>query len=566
MLFWIIATAFLLVCLAVLLAPLFRKQPAMEDRSEHEIAVYRDQLAEIGREVDVGLISGTEAEAAAAEVSRRLLLADRQRRHGPGPAGRLRDRARGAPLLAVALSAMLAATTVGLYLHLGSPGAWDVARTASAAREAISAEHQSVDMGAAVQRLAARLEADPDDLDGWILLARSYTAISRFGEAAEAYRAALDLAPEDPDLRSAFGEALVLAARGSVTPQARAAFDAVLASRPDNPRSRYYLGLAEAQSGHGTKAIEIWQALRNDSPTGAPWLPALQQRIDETAEQYQIAVAPGQPVMVPPSGPDAEAMRRVGAMPADEQEAMIRGMVARLAERLATQPDDLQGWLQLARSYQVLGQAAKARDALDEAALAAAKMGPEAQGQVEQARQALLTENPAANEHSLAEPQRGPAQFAVPTGAQREMIIGMVERLAARLRSQPEDAAGWLRLGRAYAVLGEPVNARTAYDEALSREPGSLNLLQAYADATLETGAVGAVAELPPYSVSILRNLLAVDSGNPQALWLLGLVEAGAGRPQAATELWRLLQADLQPGSAQFAAVSARIDQLEGRK
>ncbi len=566
MLFWLIAAAMLAAVVAILLASWLRKPVHLANRSDYEVAIYRDQLAEIDREVEGGLISGAEAEAAETEVSRRLLVADRQRRRVSGSASKSQGKGLRALSLAAGLSVFLAMTTVGMYLHLGSPGAWNSAQTASAAREAIAAEHQSAGMSEAVQRLAARLRANPNDLDGWVLLARSYTAISRFKEAAETYKAALGLAADDPDLRSAYGEALVLAARGTVTPLARDAFDAVLASRPKDPRSRYYLGLAETQSGRGAEAIEIWQALEGDSPAGAPWLPALQQRIDETARQYQIALAPRQPVMAPQSGPDADDMRRIGEMPASEQDAMIRGMVARLADRLASQPDDLQGWLQLAKSYQVLGQAAKARDALEGATVAAAKMGPDAQTKVEQAKQALLAEASAPNELSLAATPQGQAQPAGPAGEQREMIRGMVERLAARLESEPEDAAGWLRLGRAYAVLGEVANARAAYGEALARQPGSLSLLQGYADATLETEATGAVTALPSYSITILRNLLAVDSGNPQALWLLGLVEAEAGRPQAAAGLWRRLQSSLRPGSARSAAVAAQMEQLEDRR
>ena len=148
MLFWLIAAVLLAATVAVLLAPLLRRPPSLASRSEHEAAIYRDQLAEVGREFEGGLISRTEAEAAKLEVSRRLLAADGQQGGTSAQSGRSSGSRRAVAMAVVALLPPSAA--IGLYLHLGSPQAWDATQAA-----ALAAEHQNAGMSEAVQRLAA---------------------------------------------------------------------------------------------------------------------------------------------------------------------------------------------------------------------------------------------------------------------------------------------------------------------------------------------------------------------------------------------------------------------------
>lgn len=558
MVFWLIVAAVLLGASAFLVVPLLRRPEPAPGRDRYETAIYRDQLAEIDRDLERGLIAAPEAQAARTEVSRRLLAVDGHPGGLASPGEAVRSPRPGIPGAGIAVGAFLPTVAVGLYLLLGTPQAGEQMQTASGGRDEIAAQHEGVDMGAAVDRLAERLQQNPGDRDGWILLARTYTTVRRFQEAAAAYEAALALTPGDGELRSAFGEALVLAAGGIVPPRAREAFEAVLSERPGDPRSRYYLGVAEAQSGRGSEAIRLWQALEADSPADAPWIPAVRQQIENTARQYDIAVVPSQPAAARPSVAGAADPGDAGKMSPGGQEDMIRGMVDRLAARLQEQPDDLDGWLRLARSYRVLGEQQKASEALAAAAAAAENQGAEAQQTVEQARRSLLGDTAAV---AGAQSARVPPADA-PSAAQAEMVSAMVERLAARLQQEPEDAAGWLKLGRSYAVLGEPAKARAAYSEALTRQPGNLALLQSYADTTLETGADGAATSFPDYSLTVLRNLLTVDPGNPQALWLLGLAEVGAGRPQAAAELWQRLLAGLQPDDERFRTVALQLEAL----
>ena len=202
-----------------------------------------------------------------------------------------------------------------------------------------------------------------EDGEGWTLLARSYLTLGRYAEAVEAYRQAWRLAGEDAHLAAAFAEALVLASDGTVTPEAQAAVEASLARDSTEPRARYYRALGAAQAGDLEAALAQWTALEADSAPDAPWLPALRTRIAESAAALGIETEERAPL-----GPSAEDIDAASTMDADDRTAMIRGMVTGLAERIAAEPDDLDGWLMLARSYTVLEEPRNAADAYARAA------------------------------------------------------------------------------------------------------------------------------------------------------------------------------------------------------
>jgi cytochrome c-type biogenesis protein CcmH len=232
------------------------------------------------------------------------------------------------------------------------------------------------DLAAAVTQLEQRLAKEPDDADGWRLLSRSYGLLGETEKAADAARraAALDAKgggePADP---SAAGEDLVTANSGKVVPEARRLFEAALAANPGDPRARFFLGLGEAQDGHGDQALTSWLALEADSPPDAPWLAGLRANIDRLAgsmgigtddlAQRRAALAKAPPAAGATPGPSAADVAAAATMSSDDRAAMIRSMVQRLADRLEHEPGDVDGWLRLGRAYGVLGEQQKSLDA-----------------------------------------------------------------------------------------------------------------------------------------------------------------------------------------------------------
>ena len=207
-----------------------------------------------------------------------------------------------------------------------------------------------------VERLVARLEQQPDDMEGWRMLGWSYLNTDRAQDAAAAYRRATVLAPENAELQASYGEALVRAEGGTVSPTALAAFEEALRLDVSEPRARFFIGLVKEQKGERRAALDDWQALIAAAPADAAWLPGLRQRASAQALELGSGPAATVPVV-------AEVTTGETGAPAGQQ-VMIEGMVGGLESRLTQNPLDADGWIVLARSKKVMGDEAAARAAL----------------------------------------------------------------------------------------------------------------------------------------------------------------------------------------------------------
>ena len=345
--FWLLAGGLILVTLAVLAVPLMRGGRKETPRAEHDLAVYRDQLSEVERDRDRGLLTPDEAEAARHEVERRLLAAAADRPEATS------SHARGRSVTLAVLAVVVCGGSLGIYALLGAPG---VPSLPHAARQAPNDGAPA--MAQAVEQLAARLAEAPEDPRGWNLLGRSYAQLGRYREATNAFRQAILHGDDSATAQVNLGEMLVAAQNGVVGPESRQAFAAALQRDPAEPRARYYAGLAYAQDGLLTQALTVWQDLLRDSPPEAPWRDLLRQQIAALQTELGQSPAPTGP------GPDQSDVAAAAAMSKAEREAFIQSMVDGLAARLEQTPDDLDGWLRLTRAYTVLGQRDQAEAAL----------------------------------------------------------------------------------------------------------------------------------------------------------------------------------------------------------
>ena len=139
-----------------------------------------------------------------------------------------------------------------------------------------------------VERLAASLERDPGNLEGWLLLGRSYVVLQRYPEAVGALRQAAALSGGDPDVLAMLGEAIVWANGGVVVPEAVRVFRQALETRPGDPASRFHLALARAQAGEVREAYDMWLALAAETPADAPWRGDLEALIGQAAEVLDV--------------------------------------------------------------------------------------------------------------------------------------------------------------------------------------------------------------------------------------------------------------------------------------
>jgi cytochrome c-type biogenesis protein CcmH len=343
-----------------ILVPLLRGSQSAPTRASFDQAVYRDQLRELDRDIARGLITPTEAKAARLEIQRRLLAAD-QRTVTPPRLSR-------SPIVAVIVFIIISAGSIGSYLLLGAPGLPDEPFSGRQAELAQGEARPSLQQAA--DTLAARLKQNPSDVAGWLLYGRSLAMLTQWDQAEAAYRRAMELGQTGPDVAGDHAEVLVMQAGGTVTPAAEAAFRQVLQADPDSGIARYYLAVAAMQAGQLREAIDGFQDLLARLPEGSPLRAQLGQKIAEAAQAAGIPVpelAKG-PAAAQAPGPDAKAVADAAAMPPDQQQAMIRDMVAKLAAKQEGDPGNVDGWLRLGRAYDVLRDTDKAAEAYDKAA------------------------------------------------------------------------------------------------------------------------------------------------------------------------------------------------------
>jgi len=237
-----------------------------------------------------------------------------------------------------------------------------------------------------VERLATRLKQNPNNPEGWRMLGWSYLKTERFGGAVAAYAKAVELNPDTASLRSSLGEALVKAAKGQVTAEAKRVFEYALTLDPQDPAARYYAALAKAQAGDKIAAVGDWTALLSDANPREPWVAEVMQTATEFGREIGIDV-PGrlrrthaaksdgilellreradQVSHEIEKGPTAEDVRNADGTPPVDQSTMIQNMVVSFAARLDKSPRDVEGWIKLIRSRTVLGETEAARQAFD---------------------------------------------------------------------------------------------------------------------------------------------------------------------------------------------------------
>jgi cytochrome c-type biogenesis protein CcmH len=339
---WLVFALMTAAAIFAVLWPLGRHGRPLSGGSE--AAVYKDQLAEIDRDLAAGLIAAAEAEAARVEIGRRLLAAADAERQ-PAMRSSLRWR-RAAAVLALA---GVPAVAIALYLPLGSPQLPDFPL---AARTRTPDPTQSLEN--LVAQVEQHLEKNPTDGRGWRVLAPVLERLGRYDDAVRAYRNSIAYNGEDAGRRADLGEALVAVAGGVVTAEARGEFERAHALDADEPKASYFLGLAAEQDGRTQDAASIWRALLAKAPADAPW----RTLVAESLSRVGGGTAPALP---------DQTMAAANGMSEGDRSAMIRGMVERLATRLKQNGDDVDGWLRLVRAYIVMGERDKARSALGDA-------------------------------------------------------------------------------------------------------------------------------------------------------------------------------------------------------
>lgn len=357
---WVVFAALTALVMAMVLFPLLRTRRGTTAAGPSESAFYRDQLAEIDRDVARGLLSEADAESARVEAARRLLRASPD---GVEPVPASSGKARLAALVVLVLTPLCAA---GLYLRYGRPELRDEPLAARLA-------NPGNDIEAIVAKVERRLAERPDEGRGYDVLAPVYMKLGRVEKAENAFSEAIRLMGPSPDRLVGLAEARLTKAQGVVSDKVREPLEQALALDPQNPRAQYLLAVAAEQDQKPEKARAIYEKILAEAPQGAPWIAIVTERLVKVGGAPPAAPAVPPLASGAPTGPAAEA---IAALPPEQRQAQIRGMVENLAARLSQNGQDVQGWLRLLRSWTMLGEKDKAAAALAEARKALAADAP----------------------------------------------------------------------------------------------------------------------------------------------------------------------------------------------
>jgi cytochrome c-type biogenesis protein CcmH len=337
--------------------------------TDPDIAIYKDQLAEIARDLSRGTIGPEDAERLRAEVGRRVLDADSN-------AGTVRVEAggRAASLAAALVVAAMIPAAGAVYWWLGAPGYPDMplGPRIAALDAGIAGRPSQIEE---LERLGAPRDATADTATAKELAAISDPEALRSafrqrfesGQTMSAVRTQERLLAVLGDSATAADHAnlalaLVAEAGGYISPEAETSLRAALQRDLSNELARYLVGEMFLQGGRFDQAFRFWRPLVEDGNPAAPWVASIRDRIGMVADlagvRYELPAA---------GGPSAGDVAAAADMSPEDRQAMIEGMVAQLSDRLASEGGDVEDWERLIRSLVVLERLPEAQTIYDEA-------------------------------------------------------------------------------------------------------------------------------------------------------------------------------------------------------
>lgn len=334
--FILIAAVMVAVALAWVLVPLLRRHPrAQIDREASNVALLADALQELDRDVAAGTLPAERYDQARAELEARVLEESRSEREpvaaAPSNAG---------VWSAAIVGAMVPIAAVVLYLLLGDPAAFS-----PQAREAVAKADGGHDFTPAqidemVARLTAKLEQEPANVEGWVVLARTYYYQRRFPEAASAFAKAVALAPDAPDLLADYADTLGAAQGGTLEGKPLELVNRALKVDPSHWKALALAGTAAFNRKDYRQAVEYWERLK---PTVPPESDIARSIDASIAEARELGKLPARPAGAGATGaPAAVAAPAVTASAPAIPGTAISGTI-RLAPALAAKaaPDDV---------------------------------------------------------------------------------------------------------------------------------------------------------------------------------------------------------------------------------
>jgi cytochrome c-type biogenesis protein CcmH len=268
--FWLLSALLVAAALAFILVPLLRKSRGRKvvTRDAINVSVYRDQLRELDADLASGAISRESHAEALRDIERRIL------EDTAGGGGNV-ARDTGGRRAAVAAALTVPVLAASLYVFVGTPQAL----LPESESPAHTVDAQQVE--AMVERLAQRMRENPDDPQGWVILARSYAVMERFPEAAKAYAAAVERVPNDAQLLADYADTLAMAQGRSLEGEPEKLIAKALAIDPNNVKALALSGTIAFEKGDYARAASQWERIVRDAPADSPLAQSVRSSIEK---------------------------------------------------------------------------------------------------------------------------------------------------------------------------------------------------------------------------------------------------------------------------------------------
>ena len=330
---------------------------------EHDLAVYKDQLKELHAEIDRAAINPADAEQARTEIARRLLAAQAKISEFDDATKATADRKFGS--IAITAIAVLFVPTISVftYYSLGSPTMEAQplqARILAAQNQQLAANEEGEQLRALVEKAEAHLQANPEDGRGWDVLAPIYFRLGEGEKSRDAFVKAINILGENAQRLAGLGEVEVAMAGGIVNAEAKTRFEVAAFLDPNDGRSQFFLGLADAQSGNVKRATGIWQSLSQNPNSPSEWRTVAARQLAALSPSQSIDDASAPSI-------DQDTINEVQSMSDEDRQAMIEGMVSQLNTRLTEEGGSVEEWQRLIRARVVLDQREMAKNDLSRA-------------------------------------------------------------------------------------------------------------------------------------------------------------------------------------------------------
>ena len=283
-LFWVICALLIVIALAFVLPPALQRSESNvvsdNERKQANIEVYRDQLSELEADLRNGIIAEEQYAQDRDEIERRLLEDTATTRSKKSDGAAPISARNTAYLLGIGLPLV----AIVFYLRVGEPDRITNPAPVGAPPSAESSappERTQEQIEANVAKLAERLKSNPNDAQGWTMLARSYSSMEKYSEAANAYAKATELNAKDADLWAEYAFVTGMAEGRSLEGKPAELINRALKVDPENAKALQLAGSAAFQAKDYKKAVDYWQRVLKKVPPGSEVAETINARINE---------------------------------------------------------------------------------------------------------------------------------------------------------------------------------------------------------------------------------------------------------------------------------------------